>query len=145
MERLTNKCWANFDPWECCGQDHFCTRGCHDLGGCTGGCIVPKLYARLGIYEDTDLTPERAQELAQADKDGRLAVLPCKLGDIVYDISDGTPYATRVLSFSYFGDHWACRTVSSYPNLEEFGARIFLTLEEAEVAIEKREADNEAD
>lgn len=63
MERLTEKCWMNLDPWEMCGQDHFCTRGCHDLGGCTGGCIVPKLYAHLGAYEDTDLTPEEIREL----------------------------------------------------------------------------------
>lgn len=109
-----------------------------------GGCIVPRLYASLGKYEDSGLTPERAQELAQAEKDGRLVVLPCKVGDIVYDISDGTPYATRVLSFSYFGD-LACWTVSSYPDLEEFGTRIFLTCEEAEAALKKREVENEAD
>lgn len=73
-------------------------------------------------------------------------MLPCKVGDTVFDIEDGTPYETRVLSFSYFGDgHWACRTVSSYPNLSEFGKRIFLTREEAEAALKKREANNETD
>ena len=98
MERLTNKAWQNFDPWECCGQDHYCQRGCYDPGGCTKGCIVPRLYARLGAYEDTDLTPEeidmdheaaeqlrhlcqncdleRLEKLAEADKDGRLVVPP---------------------------------------------------------------------
>ena len=59
VERLTEKYWKNLDPWEMCGQDHFCTRGCHDLGGCKGGCIVPKLYHRLAVYEDTGLTPEK--------------------------------------------------------------------------------------
>lgn len=58
MERLTEKCWRNLDPWERCGQDRFCAHGCHDLGGCTNGCIVPKLYAHLGAYEDTGLEPE---------------------------------------------------------------------------------------
>lgn len=108
MERLTNKAWRNFDPWECCGQDKYCQRGCHDPGGCTKGCIVPRLYARLGAYEDTGLEPEevlpkdkadeialklmrladlenfcsytRLRELAEADKDGRLAVLPFTSG-----------------------------------------------------------------
>lgn len=102
MERLTNKAWQNFDPWECCGQDHYCQRGCHDPGGCTKGCIVPRLYARLGAYEDTELMPEeidmdheaaeqlrhlcrncdldRLEELAKADKDGRLVVLPFTSG-----------------------------------------------------------------
>lgn len=104
MERLTNKAWRNFDPWECCGQDKYCQRGCHDPGGCTKGCIVPQLYARSGAYEDTDLTPEevlsmkfewcammdalnsigggytRLRELAEADRDGRLVVLPFTSG-----------------------------------------------------------------
>ena len=66
MERLTNKAWRNFDPWECCGQDKYCQRGCHDPGGCTKGCIVPQLYARLGAYEDTELTPEEINDLASA-------------------------------------------------------------------------------
>ena len=102
MERLTDKAWRNFDPWECCGQDKYCQRGCHDPGGCTKGCIVPQLYARLGDYEDTELTPEeidmdheaaeqlrrlcrncdldRLEKLAEADKDGRLVVLPFTSG-----------------------------------------------------------------
>lgn len=89
---------------------------------------------------------KKVQKYAQAEKNKRLAVLPCKVGDVVYDIQDGTPYATRVLSFSCFGDQWACRTVSSFPDLSEFGKRVFLTLEEAEAALKKREvADNEED
>ena len=108
MERLTDKAWRNFDPWECCGQDKYCQRGCHDPGGCTKGCIVPQLYARLGAYEDTGLTTQevlsmkfewcammdalnsigggytRLRELAEADRDGRLVVLPCKVGDTLW-------------------------------------------------------------
>lgn len=99
MERLTDKAWRNFDPWECCGQDKYCQRGCHDPGGCTKGCIVPQLYARLGAYEDTGLTPGEVKSMQEehfsglemaklhsalmelkkyqeADKDGRLVVLP---------------------------------------------------------------------
>lgn len=100
MERLTDKCWRNLDPWECCGQDNFCKRGCHDAGGCNNGCIVPKLYARLAAYEDTGIEPkevselvkdwsdlcmivgecggiDRLRKLAEADRAGRLVVLPC--------------------------------------------------------------------
>lgn len=103
MERLTNKAWRNFDPWECCGQDKYCQRGCHDPGGCTKGCIVPRLYARLGAYEDTGLTPGEVKSMQEehfsglemaklhsalmelkkyqeADKDGRLVVLPFTSG-----------------------------------------------------------------
>lgn len=58
MNRLTDETWMNFDPWECCGQDNYCQRGCHENGGCTNGCIVPKLYVRLAKYEDIGFTPE---------------------------------------------------------------------------------------
>lgn len=52
MERLTRKNWRNLDPWEKCGQDNFCKRGCHEQGGCTKGCIVPRIYDRLAAYEE---------------------------------------------------------------------------------------------
>lgn len=63
MERLTEKCWRNMDPWECCGQDYYCKRDCHEDGGCNKGCVVPKLYDRLAAYEDTGLTPEEVIDL----------------------------------------------------------------------------------
>ena len=104
MERLTRKNWRNLDPWEKCGQDNFCKRGCHEQGGCTKGCIVPRIYDRLAVYEDTGLEPEEIEdavtaaklmarskivscfgvdadhirELVQAEQDGRLVVLPSK-------------------------------------------------------------------
>ena len=65
-----------------------------------------------------------------------VTVPPCEAGDFVYDIADGEIYKTKVLSLVYFGSgKWACRTVSCFPDIEEFGSRIFLTLEEAEKAI----------
>lgn len=114
MERLTDKHWRNCDPWECCGQANFCQRGCHDPGGCANGCIVLRLYARLAAYEDTGLTteevsdlalqvktletieamydglwnPEHLRELVRAENDGRLVVMPCKVGDTVYVIGE---------------------------------------------------------
>lgn len=75
MERLTEKHWRNMDPWECCGQDRFCHRGCHDMGGCTYGCIVPKLYARLAAYEDTGLTPEEITAAANRRHDCKIDCL----------------------------------------------------------------------
>ena len=63
MNRLTEKHWRNLDPWECCGQDNYCQRGCHVEGGCTGGCIVPENYTALAKYEDTGLTPEEVADL----------------------------------------------------------------------------------
>lgn len=65
MERLTIKNWRNLDPWETCGQDNYCKRGCHEQGGCAKGCIVPRIYARLAAYEDTGLEPEEIKGFAE--------------------------------------------------------------------------------
>lgn len=110
----------------------------------------------LRHYIATDLTPEQIKdaddflkenygmplerlkegmELIKAKDAGRLVVLPCKVGDFVYDISDGTCYATQVLSFTIYNGWMACRTVSSYPDVSEFGSRVFLTRQEAEEAL----------
>lgn len=175
MERLTNKAWRNFDPWECCGQDKYCQRGCHDPGGCTKGCIVPRLYARLGAYEDTERTPEevtalgklfdyaleesktlteqlallnRIRDLAEADKDGRLEVLPCKVGDTLYEvtgrktISEYRVKAIRVELFCVFIE-WEIEKGFVWQSLSgitqnEIGKTVFLTCEEAEAALEAK-------
>ena len=71
-------------------------------------CSQKQVWERLKAYEDTGLTPEeikapltedtminlaaqalgvepsRLRELAVADKDGRVVVLPCKVGDILW-------------------------------------------------------------
>lgn len=71
------------------------------------------------------------------EEQGRLIELPCKIGDYVYDISDGTAYKTRILQFVMFEDHLACRTVSGFPDVEAFGKRVFLTKAEAEAKLEE--------
>ena len=175
MERLTNKAWRNFDPWECCGQDKYCQRGCHDPGGCTKGCIVPQLYARSGAYEDTDLTPEevsslvkdwsdlctiigecggldRVRALDEADKDGRLVVLPCKVGDTVWAILGDKKYACKcIVEYVNIGGRGLGTTIvlCEAEGLREqygvtvaaFGKTVFLTREEAEKALEAKKGE----
>ena len=159
MERLTNNAWRNFDPWECCGQDKYCQRGCHDPGGCTKGCIVPQLYARLGAYEDTRLTPELVQEIAElaiwihknglekikkwikADKDGRLVMLPCKVGDKLYRVFAGEILEHKVGNMRYLAiqGRWDIDTSPFCSYVESsIGKTIFLTHEQAERALEAK-------
>lgn len=56
MERLTvndlNK--VCYDPWELCGMDKYCKKGCHEEGGCTKGCHILKMYRKLAEYEDLE-------------------------------------------------------------------------------------------
>lgn len=73
MERLTVKHWRNLDPWECCGQDDYCLRSSRQPGGCINGCPVPKLYAKLAMYEETGLTPDDVDKLIRVSKKGKNA------------------------------------------------------------------------
>lgn len=62
MSRITILEWRNLDPWEMCGQDSYCKRGCHENGGCINGCIVPKLYVALAIREDEEQSKEKEKK-----------------------------------------------------------------------------------
>lgn len=124
-----------------------------------------ELRGRLMQYEDTELTPERCaefaradaegryivmrdaeqegvarlRELAEADKDGRVAVLPCKVGDKLYRVFDGEIFEYRVGSMKYFAiqGRWDIETYPFCPCVESsIGKTIFLTREEAEKALE---------
>ena len=119
---------------------------------------------RLAAYEDTGLTPEeikapftedtminlaaqalgvepsRLRELAEADKDGRVVVLPCKVGDTVWRIvRDGEPHITRdeVRDMYFADDMTPCVELvgGRVTFTEKFGKTVFLSREEAEKAL----------
>ena len=107
-----------------------------------------EFYWRLKAYEDmVDLetlnnTPiSRLVELAEADKDGRVAVLPCKVGDTVWRIvRDGEPHITRdeVRDMCFADDMTLCVELvgGRVTFTEKFGKTVFLSREEAERAME---------
>ena len=90
---------------------------------------------------------DRLRALAEADREGRIVVLPCKVGDTVYRIvNDAEPHITKdlvceirvsasvTLVISLIGDRIICE--------DDFGKIVFLSYQEAEAALEK-ETDNE--
>lgn len=98
------------------------------------------------ITEFNGLPIARLRELAEADKDGRVVVLPCKLGDRLYEVTGRKTIsvykvkAIRVELFSLFiewdiveGFVW--QSLSGI-NAGEIGKTVFLTREEAEKALE---------
>lgn len=130
--------------------------------------IIRQLYSELAAYEDTRLTPERCaefaradaegryivmrdakqegvarlRELAEADKDGRLGVLPCKLGDVVFGIHNGQTILPMVAKWIEMNTDGWCIAVQYAPmaprfyRFSDFGKTVFLTREEAEAALE---------
>ena len=140
-----------------------------------GACSQKKVWERLKAYEDTGWTPEmlrklgenawhlwdfaqaaenmtvgRLKELAEADKDGRVVVPPCKVGDTVYFVN-----AKQILEFAVVGYavdetgiSWVhSEHVDKIGNTNErtfspdrFGKNTFPTREEAEKALQEMEA-----
>lgn len=127
------------------------------------------LYGRLKALEDTGLEPEavetvklalaakhmvdletlnntpisRLVELAEADKDGRVVVLPCKVGDTVWRIvRDGEPHITRdeVRDMCFADDMTPCIELvgGRVTFTEKFGKTVFLTREEAALEDKRR-------
>ena len=138
---------------------------------------VDQAMMRLAAYEDTGLTPERCaefaradaegryivmrdaeqegvarlRELAEADKDGRLAVLPCKVGDTVWVTRN--PWTGKLLKkpLDAYVNGMKMYSHGLYVNLlfdtrkingtrdyeiNHIGKTVFLTREEAEAALE---------
>lgn len=119
-------------------------------------------WSRLAAYEDTGLEPDevnalqkdwsdlctvigecggidRLRELAEADKAGRLVVLPCKIGDVLYRASPSGVVVHRVANMVYreLTSRWYIDTIPNLPYAsEELGKTTFLTREEAEKALE---------
>ena len=103
------------------------------------------LYGRLKAYEDiAELCGgfDCLRELAEADKDGRCVVLPCKVGDKLYRVFAGEIFEHRVGSMKYFAiqGRWDIETYPFCPCVESsIGKTIFLTREEAERALQEME------
>ena len=98
-----------------------------------------------------DLTGDRLHELAEADKAGRVVVLPCKVGDKLYEVTGRKTIsvyrvkAIRVELFVLFIE-WDIEEGFVWQSLagvsaEEIGKTVFLTREEAERALEEAKRD----
>lgn len=111
---------------------------------------VREMMDRLAAYEDTGLTPQacaeareagkvlsscdisfgRLAELLTADRDGRLVVLPCKVGDTVYRIFNPPSREPVISAHTLMSVDYIVRWI------DKFGKTVFLTREEAEKALE---------
>ena len=105
---------------------------------------------RLEIIKEIPIN--RLRELAQAKKEGRLVVLPCDVGDKLYDVTLGEVREKTVISLSMLLSKSVNHLVIHAENfrnavtsheLQDIGKNIFLTREAAEAALEEMEADHD--
>lgn len=130
--------------------------------------VLHELLCRLAAYEDTGLTPaevksmqsewcammsvwnsmgnyDRLHDLAEADKDGRLVVLPCRVGDGLWTFC--THPVEQVYSFTVTDIstlNWGTMLNTSRCGVidaRDVGKTVFLTREEAEKALEEAKRD----
>lgn len=166
MERLTaHSKQTSHENGICC--THFCGPECLGVGGnCAMNCKWEEAaWSRLAAYEDTGLEPDevnalqkdwsdlctvigecggidRLRELAEADKAGRLVVLPCKVGDIVYGFHGEKTILPMVAKWIETNTDGWCVAVQYAPmaprfyRFSDFGKTVFLAREEAEKALE---------
>lgn len=107
-----------------------------------GECYTGRIIDRLAAYEDSGLPPEQVQELAKAEAEGRLVVLPCKAGDTVWKIKSAFSYFTKPMEdrvdriIIYKNEILVCCTSGAKFSIDSVGKIVFLTREEAEKALE---------
>lgn len=88
----------------------------------------------------------RLRDLAEADKDGRVVMLPCKVGDRLYEVTGRktiSVYKVKAIRVELFGlfiewdivEGFVWQSLSGI-NAGEIGRTVFLTREEAEKALE---------
>ena len=106
------------------------------------------LYGRLKAYEDiAELCGgfDRLRELAEADKDGRVVVLPCKVGQRVFALMDTDKHISECEvkrigmgnEIGFIGlEPIGARGREYGVALNGFGKTVFLTREVAEKALE---------
>lgn len=168
MERLTKYDTDGQAMMDCqkCKADWTGKHG-KPMVDCTALYCRNRLKDRLADYEDTERTPEeidmdheaaeqlrhlcrdcdldRLEKLAEADKAGRLVVLPCQSGEHVFTLLDDQKHVRECevkyavldgrLKVFYFEPIGA--PGNSYSALfGAFGQTVFLTREEAEAALE---------
>ena len=180
MKRLTKRDADGQAMMDCekCKADWTGKHG-KPMADCTALYCRNRLKDRLAAYEDSGCAPEevlpkdkadeialklmrladleslcsytRLRELAEADRDGRLVVPPCKAGDTVYEvtsrktISEYRVKAIRVELFCTFIEWdivagFVDKSIFGVP-VDEIGKTVFLTREEADRALEgKRNA-----
>lgn len=139
MERLTSK-----RNWEETKSDLK-----HEMG-------YSHIWKRLAEIENIlgddgdDYNLDRLKELVEADREGRCVVLPCKIGDTVYDIQMEKITEKTIISIPFLlsksVNHLCLHAINNRDALttidtENLGKTVFLTREEAEAAMKRMEGE----
>ena len=123
-----------------------------------GSCTQKEVWERLKAFEDAKLSPQacaeareieetlsgcdysisRMVELMKADVEGRVVVLPCKVGDVLYAAESATVIPLHVMEVAIYlaleGEDGG-----DYERISNIGKTVFLTHKEAKKALREME------
>jgi len=92
---------------------------------------------KLAAYEDSGLSPEEVQKMARAKAEGRLVVLPLKVGSTIYRL-EAPQYSWEIVSATIYLDETIFTDDSDNIIKEtDIGKTVFLTRKEAEKALQE--------
>lgn len=117
-------------------------RGYLNTGLTPEQCENAKVIIESAFSNDTSKV-ERIRELLKADRDGRLVVRPCKVGDVVYGFHRGKTILPMVAKWIGTNTDGWCIAAQYTPmapkfyRFSDFGKTVFLTREEAKKALEE--------
>lgn len=108
--------------------------------------VGAKLMAKAKVVSAFGVAAERLRELAEADKAGRLVVLPCKAGDELWtfcNYPDEQVYSFTVTDISTLNGRTMLNTSRcGVIDARDVGKTVFLTREEAKKALEAKSNDD---
>ena len=162
MERLTyDFCVGSVHCNQVRGADNLeCGEVCQrqDDDGCAT-CPIARAFDRLAAIEDIlgdEYDLDRLRELVQADKEGRVYILPCRIGDPIYIIrryKDGGGFVSkRKVVGAHLKDEFYRKSIprkeylvtrfedySMHIPMDWIGKRAFFDKKSAEKALEEME------
>lgn len=125
--------------------------------------LVEELYTFRGKVEDCEndyiiSVQEKLREYEDLEEQGLLLRLPCKIGDVIWDIDYGVPTTYEITGYSFgesdgyidepiITDGIVCYYSNSNGSItgsfavSEIGKTVFLTKEEAEHKLNEMESD----
>lgn len=139
-------CKINDCPFETAACDRLAS---YEDSRCEPEEVLPKDKAdeiALKLMRIADLESlcnyTRLRELAEADKDGRVVVLPCKVGDVLWAAESAPVIPLHVMEAAIYlaleGEDGG-----DYERISNIGKTVFLTREEAERALQEMKGDTE--
>ena len=148
MKRLTN---ARNRCVFCKAADEECAFA---AGEFSAPCPDYKTYQRLSAIEDIlgdDYDLDRLKELVEADKEGRCVVLPCKVGESVWEVLDvcnfpGDCHETQTCKGCEYREIFKEKLAFSLYMISRNGKLeppYYASEKEAEAALEKMKGGNE--